>query len=122
LFHGLEQKKGKGKLTIRGHHPNAGTLLLEVEDDGIGLSPEELASLRTKLASALDPEQRVYKVGETKSVGLANIEKRIRLTYGAGYGLEINAGAAGGVLVRIRIPYRCRVDIERSVTPASSMP
>lgn len=69
------------------------TLLLEVMDNGTGVSEEFMDK---------------FKKGEVESkgtgIGLKNIEERIKLFFGEEYGLEIKRRADRGTVVRIRIP------------------
>lgn len=37
-------------------------------------------------------------------VGLKNVQERIRLNYGPGYGLTVTGGPAGGTVVTFRLP------------------
>lgn len=107
MIHGLEPKRGEGNLRIRGRLEGGDELALEVEDDGKGLSEEGLEALRRSIVAPVGEEE--WPGGPrtaTKSVGLVNIERRIRLLYGMGYGLAFAIGAAGGLLVSIRLPYR----------------
>ncbi len=106
MLHGLEQKRGKGGLHIRGRLEKDASVVLEVEDNGKGMSPGSLENLRSTIAAPLEEEWTDASHSATKSIGLINIEKRIRLTYGAGYGISVFPGVEGGLRVSFRIPYR----------------
>ncbi|NBD24231.1 sensor histidine kinase [Paenibacillus glycinis] len=78
-------------------------VLLTVRDNGPGIDPAKLASLRSGL------EQRSLEVFTGVSIGLKNVHERIRLMYGEAYGLEIvESGPGTGTTIRVRIPYRKR--------------
>jgi LytS/YehU family sensor histidine kinase len=45
-----------------------------------------------------------YAIGSGPGHGLANVDERLRKTYGQAYGLEVTANQPCGALVRLRIP------------------
>jgi two-component system LytT family sensor kinase len=77
---------------------NAGTeALISVEDDGVGIEPE---SARRALLGT----------GEGDSLGLSNVDARLRQVYGEEYGLVVETGPGLGTKVSLRIPkYRAGV-------------
>ncbi|HEX3758217.1 MAG TPA: histidine kinase [Kofleriaceae bacterium] len=86
LRHGLWPRTEGGALAIAARRDGAG-LELEVSDQGVGLAP------------GFDPDR-------STGVGLANVRARLARMYGADAGLEVAAGDACGVRVRLRLPYR----------------
>ena len=67
-----------------------------VEDNGVGMEQEELDQLRIEI-------QRPCK--ETESgFGLANVNERIRMNFGAEYGMTIESAKGEGTRVKIVIP------------------
>jgi len=108
LTHGLERKSGAGVLRIEGRlvGPDAGgqrTAVVAFEDDGPGADPGLLAELSARLEAAEVP-------GDGNGLGLAATNRRLRLRYGAPYGLSVSPGTGGrGFRVEMRVPYR-RVD------------
>lgn len=94
LYHGIKNKRGKGKITIRGTI-EYGNIVFTVTDNGIGMKEEELNSLRT-LVDGLD--------GTRKGFGLTNVNLRIKLNYGKEYGLHIDSQYQVGTMVTIIIP------------------
>jgi two-component system, LytTR family, sensor kinase len=86
--HGLES--AAGTITIQAHD-RGGDALIEVEDDGAGEDPEKV---RRALAgdAALD------------SVGLGNVDARLRATYGDDYGLVVETAPGAGTRVVVRVP------------------
>lgn len=88
--HGLEAVPGAGHITIVAR--DAGQeCVIEVEDDGIGEDPERV---RRALAgdAALD------------SVGLGNVDGRLRNAFGDDYGLAVETGPGAGTKVVVRVP------------------
>lgn len=72
------------------------TLKLELEDDGSGMSQEELNRVR----EILDNEQNI-----TEHIGLYNVHRRLILLYGVDYGLKIESNKGEFTKVKIKIPY-----------------
>lgn len=83
IRHGIGPRRGGGTITVRGTREN-GNLVLEVRDNGGGLSGQGLRSLRT-------------------GVGLSNTRARLRHLYGDRHGLEFTSDA--GLAVRLVIPF-----------------
>lgn len=72
-------------------------MLLTVEDDGRGLAPEELQTLRDNL-------EKEEKKGH---IGLRNIYQRLRLLYGENFSMEISDKKEdAGFYVRLRFPVK----------------
>ena len=49
-------------------------------------------------------DQVMNKDLQINRVGLKNVQERIRLNYGPGYGLTVTGGPAGGTVVTFRLP------------------
>ena len=49
LYHGIKNKRCGGTIVVRARQKNRDEVLLEVEDDGIGFSPEKLAELKRRV-------------------------------------------------------------------------
>ena len=95
LYHGIKYKRAKGKITITGAMVNE-RIYLVVKDDGVGMDEEELQKLREEIS-------RPCK--ETESgFGLANVNERIRMNFGAEYGMSVDSVKGEGTTVRIVIP------------------
>ena len=67
-------------------------VIYEVCDDGLGIEPEKLVQLRTEL------KQSQY------GYGLKNVDIRVKLRYGEGYGVSIMSIPDKGTCVRVEIP------------------
>lgn len=95
LYHGIKVKRGKGTIYVSGHLKES-KIYFDIKDTGVGMSEAELASIRSKLT-------RPCK--ETDSgFGLANVNERIRMNYGAEYGVTVNSKQGEGTWVQIVIP------------------
>ena len=88
--HGIEQKPGSGTISVIAE--DAGSeCIVRVEDDGPGNDPETI---------------RAILAGEhnTDSIGIANVDERLRSTFGDAYGLVIETGLGAGTAVTLRFP------------------
>jgi len=82
FIHGYEQTRDDNWLCIRGYSENDAVYLV-VEDNGKGIEPDRLLDIRRKLESPTNDLDDSY--------GLSNVNERIRLIYGAKYGLLIES-------------------------------
>jgi two-component system sensor histidine kinase YesM len=98
LYHGIKNKRQKGTISVRARRNGRDEILLEVEDDGIGFTPEKLAQLRAEL----DDDSGNIKL--ESGFGIGNVNKRIRLYYGKPYGLSIQSEYTTGTCVTLIIP------------------
>lgn len=90
IRHGLEQFPGPAQLRISaldgGHEA-----IVTVEDQGVGVDPARLADV---LAGRSGGE----------SVGLRNVDERLRTTFGDDHGLTIETGVGAGTKVTMHLP------------------
>lgn len=98
VVHGLEHRKADGMILIEMTDEPCGLLTVTVSDNGCGIPADRLAQLNERL-SAPTPDF-------SGSIGLANISQRIRLFYGAKYGLTVTGRPEGGTQVLMQIPGR----------------
>lgn len=73
------------------------TLHITVEDNGRGMTPDELEHLCSLLSLAEVTD---------KNIGLVNVHQRIRLFYGESYGIRITSEPENGTTVQITLPMR----------------
>ncbi|MFC4031322.1 sensor histidine kinase [Streptomyces polygonati] len=88
--HGLGPKSAPGLITIRAEDAGA-ECRISVEDDGVGMDPEQV---RARLAGEADGE----------SLGLGNVDERLRTVFGDEYGLVVETAPGAGTRVNIRVP------------------
>lgn len=87
--HGLSEK-GDGHISIVASDQSS-DCVIEVEDNGAGENPE-----RVRRALAGD--------AELDSVGLGNVDVRLRATFGDDYGLVVETAPGAGTKVIVRVP------------------
>ncbi len=96
IYHGVKEKSGSGSVRIT-IESKSGELVLNVTDDGIGISEENLQRIKEGLCH--------QDHGSDKTAfALYNVNDRIRLTYGENYGITIRSREGEGTVVIIRHP------------------
>ena len=101
LFHGLSYCTTGDTIRITGERTGE-ELLLCVEDNGQGMTAEQLSELQEKLRQK--PSFTELGRRTKQSIGLKNIHSRIELYYGHGYGLSVKSQAGQGTVIQIRVP------------------
>ena len=113
LLHGIEVSKGNGLIVIRAY-ASGDRLLLEVEDNGVGMEPEQVARLLE------DDAERTHYPG-LHSIGVHNIHSRIRLYHGEGYGLSYRSAPGQGTTAIVTLPlHHDETASERSETECTT--
>ena len=85
IKHGFARKVGPGTITLRSRRER-GAAIIEVEDDGLGISVERL------------------QIALSSGIGLSNVHERLRVIYGATGRLELTGAPGQGVCARVEIP------------------
>jgi two-component system, sensor histidine kinase YesM len=106
IYHGIKNKREGGTITVRAKFNNANEVILEVEDNGIGFTPEKLSQLEAELAD----DSGVIK--QESGFGIGNVNQRIKLYYGKQYGLSVKSEYKTGTCMSFVIPARKDDSIE----------
>lgn len=101
LYHGLEKKRGKGSITLKGWLEEE-RVTLQIIDDGVGMTPQQLEELQRLLSEP--PEFVSLGQRSKQSIGIKNVHSRIVLYYGHEYGLETKSVKDEGTTITISIP------------------
>ncbi|TAP25708.1 MULTISPECIES: sensor histidine kinase [Micrococcaceae] len=88
--HGLEARPDGGVISITATEDGMHAVI-SVEDDGMGMDPEQLASVLAGTTT-------------TMHVGLRNVDLRLRQLYGNSNGLIIETAPGAGTLITLRVP------------------
>ena len=96
VLHGLEGQENGGMIQMRISIGEDDLLYIVVTDNGAGMESEELNSLRENI--------RIKDEQKTKSIGLYNINQRIRLCYGSEYGIILESKKWEGTSVILKLP------------------
>ena len=89
IVHGLDLMVDSGHIEIT-VKPDGDDILLIVADDGIGMEPEQVAALLQN-----EPSDRT-------GIGVKNVNDRLRIYFGAAYGISIASAPYEGTTVTIR--------------------
>ncbi|MWC30972.1 cache domain-containing sensor histidine kinase [Paenibacillus sp. MMS18-CY102] len=105
IVHGIEYMVDEGLIQIRAT-VEGGLLVLVVADNGIGMSPQKLAGIldRTDSNDAVRSSEPSLETSAGSGVAVHNVHDRIRLYYGAQYGLSYESEQEEGTTVRVTMP------------------
>lgn len=102
LYHGIKNKRGGGMIRVEGRLERSNAsgddiMVFRVKDTGIGMTDEELERLRGLISGEI-------VLDEQRGFGMANVQKRIEMMYGVGYGITVESTYNEGTTVTVRIP------------------
>lgn len=99
ILHGLEEKESGGIVLISLYRrvEEEELLCIDVTDNGCGMNQDKLEALRKSI--------EIKDISRNKSIGLYNINQRIKLNYGEKYGMQIDSVLEKGTTVRLIMPY-----------------
>ena len=109
LYHGIKNKRSGGTIVVRGRRLEGDLLRIEVEDNGIGMNPEQLAHVHALIAG------EAGGAAAENGYGINNVNQRIKLYYGPQYGLTIESEYRQGTRVSLVIP------LERASVPRGAL-
>jgi len=96
IKHGFSGTPYKSSISITGRLTDY-DIIFTIEDNGIGMSKEQLARLKEVLNSDIN-------LSSGSGIGLRNIHNRIKILFGAQYGLNIESEANSFTRVTLTIP------------------
>ncbi|MDE5940395.1 MAG: sensor histidine kinase [Lachnospiraceae bacterium] len=108
VVHGLDETEENGMIVISVYTKkpdDTELLLIDVDDNGCGMSEEALNKLRTDI--------EIRDMSRSKSIGLYNINQRMKLHYGEGYRLHMYSERGMGTRVRLMIPKKAMENQKR---------
>lgn len=88
IKHGLSSKVEGGSIFLRSRLSDS-RLVIEVEDDGVGMAAAQMAQLRSWPGAG---------------IGMANVSERLEVLYGDAARITIDSQEGKGTMVRIRLP------------------
>ena len=97
FVHGFRKDRSDNELLIRATHLGE-TLEIRVEDNGKGMTEEDLADIVQHL--------NCEEGDEMESIGLRNIHQRLKLKYGDQFGISVKSIKNKGTIVTLSIPVR----------------
>ncbi len=96
VSHGLANVESGGKILLRIYEQDDTCLRIDISDNGVGMTDEELMLLRKNISEK--------DTGRTQSIGLYNINQRLCLCYGPEYALTVSSAQGRGTMVSLRLP------------------
>lgn len=85
IRHGLSSKVDGGTITLRARR-NGPRLLLEIEDDGVGIAESDLSNILNK------------------GIGVSNVKERLKVLYNQDYRMLIDSQPGRGTRIEIEVP------------------
>ena len=101
IFHGMENKIGKGHIEIHIESDEKRVFIL-VEDDGVGMPPEKLSELQERLAAVPDG---TWETGHgSDGIAMRNVNNRLKLFFGEDCGITVSSTEGVGTEVELTLP------------------
>jgi len=104
IIHGLEIKPGKGTIKISSEL-TIDSIIIRVEDDGVGIDQQTLELINTSLAGNTGVR---HEDSSRIGLGLNNINQRIKLIFGDRYGLHVYSMKDICTIIELRVPKTSR--------------
>ncbi|MGN1139917.1 MAG: sensor histidine kinase [Oliverpabstia sp.] len=93
IYHGLKYKESKGMLMLKGYG-QGDDIIFEIIDNGVGMDQDTMEHIFER-----------HKVNyRSNGVGVYNVERRIRLSYGQEYGISYESELGKGTVATVKIP------------------
>lgn len=98
IFHGIEPKGSHGNIVIHiySNNDDPSTFCIEIKDDGIGMSKENIDEIYTQY---IGNHNEFFK-----KIGISNVHQRIMHIFGDQYGITINSQIDIGTTMKISLP------------------
>ena len=96
FVHGIDRTRQDNRVTIRARRQQD-RLELYVQDNGVGMKAEDMEKKNQELRE--NREEQTEKI----SIGISNVNRRIKAVYGEEYGISIEAAKPEGLLVKVTI-------------------
>ena len=96
VYHGLKPKNDKGLIKISGQCDND-NIVITVSDNGVGMDGETLNNLNLTFSDNVYDDEKSH-------IGLANVNKRIKIIFGENYGISVQSREGKGTDVYVTIP------------------
>lgn len=105
ILHGMDSLDDEGEIKIHAYQKE-GELYIDVFDNGLGMTEDQSAYLLKE-----KPPRNELITSGGAGIGVANVNKRIKLFFGESYGLMISSTPDEGTLARIHLPISVRTEI-----------
>jgi two-component system, sensor histidine kinase YesM len=106
IIHGFDARREDNLVTVRCYSEDY-VISIEVNDNGKGIRSEDLQIVRKDLES--------FDMNQRSSIGLRNVNERIKLIYGNDFGMSIASKEGAGTSVTLRIPKKTKEELSEYV-------
>ena len=98
IFHGIEPKGGTGKIDVHVYKSGDGhdKVIIDVTDNGIGISEDKLKQLLTEKS---DEKSEFFR-----EIGISNVNKRLQYEFGEQYGISASSELDKYATMTITLP------------------
>lgn len=96
FVHGIDRTRKDNQVVIRAQR-QGNRLELYVQDNGMGMKQEDIEKKNQELLENREEQS------ENKSIGISNVNRRIKAVYGKEYGISVKAAKPDGLLVKVTI-------------------
>lgn len=96
IFHGIEPKGSVGRIIITIESLDDYTMQITIEDNGIGISEDQISSILTTNDNSSS--------GLFKKIGVNNVNQRIKYAFGDNYGLQFQSKEGEYTIITILLP------------------
>ncbi len=97
IIHGFEGNNRDNRIKLEGRYEKE-CFIIEIADNGKGIDSELLHQIMNNRKLPGD-KRKMFG-----SIGIKNVDERIKLNFGDKYGVEIHNGKNGGTLVTLKLP------------------
>jgi len=108
ITHGLRNREEGGLVAAEGRlelHQGRPLLVLQVSDNGIGMSPENSKAILTGEHPISDPSSESdFRLDGERGIGMHNVVERLRIFFGVHDICEIESAPESGTVVRFLLP------------------
>ena len=94
--------EGEIKITVQQAEDDENDILMTVADNGVGMTQEQCAKILCKERS------------DSSGIGVKNVNDRLKIYFGAKYGLSIKSELDVGTEITVRIPKITKEDVNEN--------
>ena len=98
IFHGIEPKGTTGKIEIHIYQEPNQNIRIDVTDDGVGMSEEQIPKLLA--------DESLRTSDFFKEIGISNVHKRLQYEFGMDYGLSVISEKGKFTTISILLPFK----------------
>ncbi len=107
IYHGIDRMRKKGIITLT-IEQREDQIYIEIKDNGKGMTTEEVEDMNRLFKE----DNHDYLLGTNrKSIGLANVNGRLKLFFGQEYGLEVESEYENYTKMKFYVPMKIKGEI-----------